>query len=232
MLRNKRQYCSPLIFHTISKKRGDVLCKTHPKHPPKHHQIDKTRAILDESHATSHPTFSKMWKKSGLNFFYHHFLYGACLILLALTGCSTPACREWEIHAVKTRTPCFNGGRLLLGPDSDYSNLELELVRTSSGIRFYIDLLLLEALPWKEDPARTTVTIQFEEQEPWVIHPYLFNGGQRLLIPGDEADLLVQALLDGFSFTIKIGRSQICVIPNKFTEGYTHLLDIPIEESL
>lgn len=134
------------------------------------------------------------------------------------------------MHAIKTKTPCFNGGRILLGPDSDYSNLEVELVRTSSGIRFYIDLLLLQAPPWKEDPTRTTVTIQFEEQEPWIIHPYLFKGGQRLLISGNEADLIVQALLDGFSFNIQIGRSQISVVPNQFIECYKRLLDMPIQE--
>lgn len=167
-----------------------------------------------------------------LNHLCHYFRYGACLILcfFSLGGCKTPACRQWELNVIKTRTACFNGGRLLLGPDSDYSHLELELVRTSSGIRFYIDLLLLQASPWKEDTTRTTMTIQFEEQEPWIIHPYLFKGGQRLLIPADEADFLVQSLIDGFSFTIQIGRSQISVIPNQFVECYKRLLDLPIEE--
>jgi len=125
---------------------------------------------------------------------------------------------------------CFNGGRLLLVPNSDYSHLEIELVRNASGIRFYINLLFLQALPLAEDPSRTSLTLLFEDQVPCIVYPYLLEGGQRLLLPGDVADLLVQSLLDDRSFTLQIGRSQIVVTPTHFVEGYQRLLDIPIEE--
>lgn len=163
--------------------------------------------------------------------FYPDLRYGAYLALcfLALTGCSE-TCRQWEIDEIVTKNPCFNGGRLILGPDTDCSHLEVELARDSSGIRFYVNLLFLRAPPWPEDPARTSLTIQFEDQEPWIIHPYLLEGGQRLLFPGDAADLLIQSLLDGFSFTIQIGRSQISVVSTQFIELYKRLLDLPIEE--
>ena len=164
----------------------------------------------------------------------HDFRCGALLALyfMILTACSTPTCRQWEIQEIVTNTPCFNGGRLTLDPDSDYSHLELELVRNSSGIRFYINLLFLQAPPWKEDPARTSLIIQFENQEPWTVHPYLLEGGQRLLLPGDIADVLVQALLDESFFTIQIGRSQVHVVFTQFTKNYKRLLDLPIEERI
>lgn len=160
------------------------------------------------------------------------FRYGAylALCLLTLIGCSGQTCHQWEIDEIVTKTPCFNGGRLILGPDSDCSHLEIELVRNSSGIRFYINLLFLRASPWPEDPARTSLIIQFKDQEPWIVHPYLLEGGQRLLLPGDIADILVQFLLDGFSFTIQMGRSQINVVPTQFIELYQRLLNLPIEE--
>lgn len=160
--------------------------------------------------------------------------YGAYLTLcfLFLIGCSGQTPRQWEIDEIVTKTPCFNGGRLLLAPDSDCSHLEIELVRNSSGIRFYINLLFLRAFPWPEDPARTTITIQFEDQEPWIIHPFLLEGDQRLLLPGDIADTLIQALLDDFSFKIQIGRSQINVISTQFMKLYKRLLDLSIEEQI
>lgn len=152
------------------------------------------------------------------------------LLMAILASCSKESSHQWEFEEVRTIRPEFNGGRLILAPDTDYSNLELEIVRSSSGIRFYINLLLFQAYPWPQDPTLTTLTIQFDEQEPWVIHPYLLEGGQRLLLPGEIADTLIEALLQCQSFTIQIGRSQVNVSPTHFSEDYKALLDIPIKE--
>lgn len=156
--------------------------------------------------------------------------YLLIVLIATLASCSKESSHQWQFEEVRTRRPEFNGGRLVLAPDTDYSNLELEIVRSSSGIRFYVNLLLFQAFPRPLDPATTTLTIQFEEQEPWVIHPYLFEGGQRLLLPGEIADTLVEALLEGQSFTVQIGRSQVKVTPTHFSEDYKALLDIPIKE--
>jgi hypothetical protein len=153
-----------------------------------------------------------------------------CLIFLA--GCSAPACRQWEIQEIETNIVCFKGGKLTLSSDSDYSHLELELIRNRSGIRFYLNILFLKAPPCKEDPSRTRLEIRFDDQEPWIVYPYLLEGGQRLLLPGDVADILVQNLLDGHSFTIQIGRSVINVVPDHFSVVYARLLALPIEEDL
>lgn len=151
------------------------------------------------------------------------------LCLVSLCGCST-SCRQWEIQQILTKTPCFNGGRLLLAPDSEYSRIELEIIRNRSGIRFYINLLFLEAPPCPEDKTRTSLNVLFQDQEPWIIYPYLFTGGQRLLLPGDAADVLIQALLDEESFDVEIGRSRIKVIPDNFSIVYTNFLSLPIDE--
>jgi hypothetical protein len=129
---------------------------------------------------------------------------------------------------IVAKTPHFNGGRLILDPDSDHSHLELEIIRNSAGMRFYLNLLFLEALPCQEDPKRTCISIQFEDQEPWNAYPYLLAGGQRLLLPGDVADTLIQALLNGQSFMIQMGRTQIHVIPTQFVKTYERLLKIPL----
>lgn len=152
------------------------------------------------------------------------------LCLISFLGCSPPA-RQWVIQDILTQIPCFSSGRLILGSDSDYSHLELEIVRNRSGIRFYVNLLFLQAPPLQSDPTRTRLEILFEGQEPWVVHPYLFAGGQRLLLPGDVADILIQALLDDQSFHLQIGRSSISVIPDHFSISYRDLLALPIEEA-
>lgn len=115
-------------------------------------------------------------------------------------------------------------------PDTNYSHLELELVRNRSGIRLYLNLLMMVAPPCREDPSRTKVEIIFEDQEPSTVYPYLLEGGQRLLLPGDAADFLIRLLIEDNSFTLKIGRSQITVIPDNFSIVYEKLLALPIEK--
>jgi hypothetical protein len=145
-------------------------------------------------------------------------------------SCSTPACRQWEFEEIMTKIPNFNGGRLLLGPDSDLSHLELALLRNSSGIRLYLNLLFLQARPLTEDPSRTSLSIIFEDQNTWTIYPYLLEGGQRVLIPGEIADVLIQSLLDEHGFTIQMGRCQIGIVPTNFLKAYQSLLELQIEE--
>lgn len=154
------------------------------------------------------------------------------LCLLILCSCSTPKCREWEIQENLTQVPSFNAGRLILTPDTNYSHLELELVRNNSGLRFYLNLLLMDAPPLREDPTRTKAEILSENGEPELIYPYLLEGGQRLMLPGDDADALIQRLLEDNSFIIKIGRSQITVIPDNFSKAYEKILSLPIENVL
>lgn len=149
-----------------------------------------------------------------------------CAILLF--GCSAPTCREWEIQDSLTDIPYFNSGRLILEPDSNYSRLELELVRSKSGIRLYLNLLFLKALPSHENPHQTEITILFSQKEPWIVFPYVLRGGQRLLLPGEVSDCLIEALLNGESFIIEIGRSSIKVIPDNFSSAYEELLQLPI----
>ncbi len=146
-----------------------------------------------------------------------------------LVGCSGETLRQWQFEEVATNRLAFNGGKLSLPPDSDFSNLELELVRSASGTRFYLNLFTLRAPPLREEPNRTTVVIEFEQQEPWVVHPYLMEGGQKLLLPGEVSDYLIEALLEGIPFKIQIGRSSIQAISEGFQEGYQSLLDLPLE---
>lgn len=148
------------------------------------------------------------------------------LCLLLFTACSTYI-RQWELLENVTQTPQFNSGRMILPPDSDCSNIELEITRSYSGTRFYVNLLSLQAPPLQGDPTRTYLEIVFEQDEkPWIVHPWLFSGGQRLLLPDEVADALIDALMMGKSFTISIGRSTIFVIPDQFCEEYTKLISI------
>lgn len=147
-----------------------------------------------------------------------------------LAACSTP-CRQWQCQKMIACSPRFNSARLFLPPDCDNPRLELEMIRTSSGTRLYLNILFLKAPPCKEDPSRTKIEILFDN-DTRPIYPSILQGGQRLLLDGEDANLLIQTLLDGGSFSIKIGRHTLTIIPDRFETCYDELMSLPIEECL
>lgn len=138
------------------------------------------------------------------------------LLMFLFSACTSSSCRQWELQEIITKRPCYNSSRLILAPDTATSNLEMEIVCDKNGMHIYLNLLLLEAPPWKEDPRFTKIEILEENQETKVIYPYLFKGGQRLLLQDEDANQIIQLLDSGVTFTMKIGRSRITVIPDNY----------------
>ncbi len=153
------------------------------------------------------------------------------LILFQLTGCaSNKVNREWIFQSNPTSKNLCSGARLLLNAEKEYDYLEVEIVRSRSGIRFYINILFMQAFPCTEDPNRTTIEICFEEEEePWMIYPLILRGGQRLLLPQEVSDYLIENLEQGRGFVIKAGHYQLQVIPETFAERYQEMMQITID---
>lgn len=147
------------------------------------------------------------------------------LSFFLLTSCSEEACRQWDICEIVVNNPTFNSCRLILVSDS---HLEVELDRSQTGIRMYVNLLLLQAPPLPNESNRTFLNIDLDNGETMAIFPYLLAGGQRLLFPPDVADFFIQMLLEGRSFTIRLGRQKIEVVPDQFEAHYQRLMEIPI----
>lgn len=170
----------------------------------------------------------KLMKENCYLPFIQRAIFALCL--LQLNSCTPPLPRQWNIQFIRTQCPRFNSGKMFLEPDSGLCYLDLELLRNASGIRIFLNLLLLEAPPWKEDPSRTTLSVFFEEREPWIVHPFLLEGGQRLLFSGEDSDKIIEELMLGNEFLIQIGRHQIRVVSTNFTKALEELMDLPIEE--
>lgn len=143
----------------------------------------------------------------------------SALALLTLTSCGTQP-RQWGCHEIRTHSPQFDSTRLILESDSSMSPLEVVFVKSYSGLRMYINLLKLEAPPHTDNPKRTTIDITFEDEEKITIYPYLLKGGQRILLPMEITEHLIQRLLDGQSFTISLGPREIKIIPANFNDFY------------
>ena len=153
-------------------------------------------------------------------------LIALCFITF-LTGCSSPGCREWVFLNLMTTNPCYNSGKVILEPENSYSYLEMEMIRSHSGIRMYLNILLMQALPCPDNIKLTKVEIILPD-ETLTIYADLLEGGQRLLIPEQIAGILIETLLNDQSFTIKVGLKKVVIIPNNFQESYFKLLALEI----
>ena len=145
---------------------------------------------------------------------------------IILTACSKTE-RQWTYGQNITHSPCYNSGRMFLATDLLAPYFEMELVRSPSDLRLYLNILVLEAPPHPNDPSRTCVTI-FWENDSLTVYPHLFKGGQRLLFPPDVTQFLINKLLNDQSFTISLGRRKCEVVPGNFKTGYEQLMQIPV----
>lgn len=152
------------------------------------------------------------------------------LWLLCLVGCSE-SCREWYLMDTVTAYPCFNSGCLILGPDNECSKLNLEICRSRSGVRIYLDVLLLKAPLVEDDPSRAILELLLEGEEPLTFYPYILDGSQRLLFTDEVSNYIIELLLAEQTFVIQAGRDKITVIPDNFAENYQELMDLEIEDS-
>jgi hypothetical protein len=156
--------------------------------------------------------------------FMQRALTALCTLSL-LNGCSTPPCREWIFNDIIASCPSYNSGRLLLQPDNAYTYLEVEILRSKSGIRMYLNILLMEARPCEENPQKAKVEIILAD-ETLTVYAHILKGGQRLLLPGEVADLLIDTLLDDQCFTIQVGAKKIVIVPDRFQESYNKFLQV------
>jgi hypothetical protein len=157
--------------------------------------------------------------------YYRRVLSTLCL--LCLCSCSKTT-REWNFWTNGNPNACFSSGRMTLASDNTTSQMELEISRTASGTRMYLNIFLLAVAPLSEDPNKATFELIIEGQAPLRFYPYRLEGGQRLLLPQEVSDYIIELLLSNQCFTIKLGRNQLMVIPQQFEKNYQKLMALPI----
>ncbi|MEC7838403.1 MAG: hypothetical protein VX777_00015 [Chlamydiota bacterium] len=93
--------------------------------------------------------------------------------------------------------------------------LEIELINTSDTSLLYINAHTLEFPAQKEHPDKSKVHITIDDEEIET-SAYRLQGGQRLLLDDDSRKLIVDALNNNKSVTIKVGRYKTVLSPKGF----------------
>jgi len=154
----------------------------------------------------------------------HFYIKGALFaaLLLIFQSCSS-SCRQWTYDEVCTNCPYYNSKRLVLYPDNQFRGLELVFLRTYSGQRAYINIFSL-ALPMdSNDPHKTQICISCEISS-YDLYAERLEGGQRLLLSDEAAELIISNLLECKTVTISVGRYKSEIIPRGFSEAYRNFI--------
>lgn len=152
------------------------------------------------------------------------------LYFLTATSCST-APKQWEFHESRTHIVHTNSARLIIGPELGEAPFELEIIRSSSGIRIYLNILRFEAPPHPELQKRTELSVTFGS-ENMILNPYVLKGGQRLLFPYEFNEIFFQTLLKGEKIKIKMGFREFKVSSSNFSASYESFLSVPLGEDI
>ena len=107
--------------------------------------------------------------------------------------------------------------------DNTLGGLELELDFGISGLRMYVNVFSLEVPSHAETPHIAQVVIHINE-ERFVFFAHILQGGQRLLLPEEASNTIIEALSAGFPVTISTGRYRSVILPANFQKQYKALI--------
>lgn len=149
-------------------------------------------------------------------------------LFLLLSACKSPCKQQWTIEKVITNSPCFNSGKIYHSPEDTFCGLELEITRGECGLRMYINVFSLEIRT--DSPMQNTASVEVVcLNQKHIFNAFLYQGGQRLLLPSQAKDLIIESLTQNETVCISVGgRYKSEINPEDFVCKYDALLKLPI----
>lgn len=104
--------------------------------------------------------------------------------------------------------------------DNSLSGLSLEVQCTRyTGMRMYISIFSLAFPKEKDNPAATKVNVAWDEGS-YTFLAHRLEGGQKLLVPDEDAQKILRLLSEGQTLEIRVGRYVSEVHPTGFSKAY------------
>ena len=143
------------------------------------------------------------------------------LLFLFFTACN-PTCRQWECDEAVTCSRCYDSVRLLISCDNPFNGIGVEIIGTSENLRMYLNVYAYPLLPISPDSQEVIVTITIDGND-CSCNAYLFEGGQRLLVPPEFSEQIIEGLLDEQCVIISIGPYKAEIPHRNFAKSYSLL---------
>jgi len=151
------------------------------------------------------------------------------LFFLLAASCSDTS-RKWEYHQNLSPIMHTNSARLVLATETGEAPFELEMIRTSSGLRIYLNILRFQAPLHLDMDNKTELTITIGNNAS-ILYPHVLKGGQRLLLPSDFYETLIQAILDDKKIKVGMGFRSFRLCSTNFKQSYKAFLTLPTTTS-
>lgn len=142
-------------------------------------------------------------------------------LFFALVSCTSKQ-TTWEVSETRTRHTAHQAFKLSHKPDNIFRGMELEFVRTASGLRSYLNV---HSLKFAEDIAhtkKTEIVLISNGNERHYLADRL-EGGQRLLLTPEAQDFLLNQLAENHSVRVVSGRFDVEVSPAELPLHLTKL---------
>lgn len=141
------------------------------------------------------------------------------LIIYFLSSCTKP--HFWYLDSNHPSNPCYQSSRLSLPPFDLLKNASVELVSSEDELRMYLNLLVFP-LSYNEKTVSIRYLIDHTSGETTA---FVMNGGERILLPVELRDLIIDALLRGAPVILKIGSFKFEIPSSNFSELYHRMIE-------
>lgn len=146
------------------------------------------------------------------------------LFLITLISCS-PYCHQWKLAVIKANCPYAIYTKAYLPTCNTFNGLEVTLISCNGSVRLYFNALTLMFPCIDGDESHTKVNLNIQGQ-PYSFIAERLEGGQSLLIPEEQMQLIVGALLEKQCVEIIVGRYQSTLIHTNFEKSYRQLTGV------
>lgn len=148
----------------------------------------------------------------------------ALFLLVLLSSCST-SMRKWKLKCNKASSCEFTGSRLYLPPENEFSEVEVDIIKTSREKLIYLNAKGLEFQAEQKDSSEHAilpVAIHVDDQEH-CYSAFLLQGNQRILLPEKACSLIISSLLDHKKVTIFVSNRSTVLTNEHFIAHYSKL---------
>lgn len=146
----------------------------------------------------------------------HDFIGKGCLctfFLLLIASC-TPSCRQWQLETACAACPNTPIAKLYLPPEASYCGLEIEFARCGSDVRMYINVF---SVPFPCEVSSVEIKVSIDDVS-FTSDVEVLEGGQRLLVPIDTTNQIIEALANCQTVSIRAGRYSSTLLSCNFAD--------------
>lgn len=143
-------------------------------------------------------------------------------LIILFYSCS-PHYNAWKLSIIKADCPKASYAKIYLPASNTFNGLETEFVYSDGNLQLNLNIHSLQFPCDPTDSSITTVQITISEN----LYIYKANrllGGQRLNLPFEACEQIMQALLTGIDVDIVVGRYETTLLANGFTVHYNSIL--------